>query len=57
MGAAVVPGRGHDADFHLVMLGALVCLLLGGPGAFSIDDRRSQNAEAQARNRARIRKV
>jgi hypothetical protein len=31
--------------------------MLGGPGAWSIDERRSQNAEAQARGRARIRKV
>ena len=48
---------GEQADLHLVLIGALVCLLLGGPGAWSLDDRRSQNLEAQARGRARIRKV
>jgi putative oxidoreductase len=53
----LTPGTGRDGEFHLVLIGALLCLMLGGPGAWSIDDRRSQNAEAQARGRARIRKV
>jgi putative oxidoreductase len=47
----------RDAEFHLVLIGALLCLLLGGAGAWSIDERRNQNAEAQARGRARMRKV
>jgi putative oxidoreductase len=53
---ALTPGQ-TQADLHLVLVGALFCLMLGGPGAWSIDERRSQNAEAQARGRARIRKV
>jgi putative oxidoreductase len=57
LGGALTPGHGHQGEFHVVLIGALLCLLLGGPGAWSIDDRRSQNAEAQARGRARIRKV
>jgi putative oxidoreductase len=51
------PGSGYSGELHLVMIGALLCLLLGGPGAWSIDERRMQNAEAQARGRARMRKV
>jgi putative oxidoreductase len=53
----LTPGVGQMGEFHLVMIGALLCLLIGGPGAWSLDERRSQNAEAQARGRARIRKV
>ena len=53
----LTPGAGHQGDLHVVLIGSLVCLLLGGPGAFSIDERRSANAEAQARGRARMRKV
>ena len=53
----LTPGSPHDAEFHLVLIGALLCLLLGGAGAWSIDERRNQNAEAQARGRARMRKV
>ena len=54
---SLLPGYGDVGELHLVLIGALVCLLLGGPGAFSFDDRRSQNLEAQARGRARMRKV
>ena len=53
----LTPGTGELGEFHLLMIGALLCLLLGGPGAWSLDERRSQNLEAQARGRARIRKV
>jgi len=53
----LLPGAGPSAELHLIVIGALVCLMLGGPGAWSIDERRSQNLEAQARGRARIRKV
>jgi len=50
-------GRGNGIEFVLVLIGALFCLALTGPGALSIDEGRSQKAEAQARGRARIRKV
>ena len=53
----LVPGYGDLGELHLLLIAALLCLLLGGPGAWSIDERRSQNLEAQARGRARIRKV
>jgi putative oxidoreductase len=50
-------GRGNGVEFALVLLGALVCLALSGPGGLSIDEWRSQHHEARARGRARIRKV
>jgi putative oxidoreductase len=49
--------NGHQGELHLVLIGALVALMLGGPGALSVDDRRTRNAEAQASGRARMRKV
>jgi putative oxidoreductase len=57
MSSGLLPGHGAPAELHLVLIGALLCLALAGPGAFSLDERRSQNAEAQARGRARMRKV
>jgi putative oxidoreductase len=53
----LTPGTGQLGELHLVLIGALLCLLIGGPGAWSLDERRSQHAEAQARGRARMRKV
>jgi len=57
LAGGLAPGHGREGEFHLVLIGALLCLLLGGPGAWSLDERRSQNREEQARGRARIRKV
>ena len=51
------PGRGDGVEFTLVLLGALVCLMLTGAGALSVDQWRSHSAEAAARGRARARKV
>jgi len=48
-------GRGHGVEFHLVVLGALVCLMLSGPGALSYDHARARSAEADAAGRARLR--
>jgi putative oxidoreductase len=53
----LTPGTGHLGELHLVLIGALLCLMLGGPGIASLDERRSQHAEARALGRARIRKV
>jgi putative oxidoreductase len=49
------PGIGHGYEFHLVVVAGLVCLMLTGPGAFSIDGRRARWAETEAAGRARLR--
>ncbi len=52
---ALTPGRGHGYEFNLVLMAALLCLALGGPGAFSVDGRRARDAESEAAGRARLR--
>lgn len=52
---ALVPGRGHGFEFDLTLIGALVALMLTGPGAFSVDGRRARSAEMEAYGRARLR--
>jgi putative oxidoreductase len=42
-------------EFHLTLIAALVCLMLTGPGALSIDARRESHAARAAAGRARIR--
>ena len=42
-------------EFNLTLIGALVCLMLTGAGAFSIDARRASHAAAAAAGRARLR--
>ena len=42
-------------EFNLALIGALVSLILTGPGAFSMDGRRARSAEAEAAGRARLR--
>ena len=42
-------------EFNFVLLGALVSLMLTGPGALSVDGQRARSAEARAYGRARIR--
>jgi putative oxidoreductase len=53
----LAPGKGHGIEYNLVLIGALLCLMLTGPGALSIEAHRSRSAEAQTRARARARKV
>ncbi len=49
--------RGQGVEFTLVLIGALLCLMLTGPGAFSWDEWRQSSAEAMRAGRARARKV
>jgi uncharacterized membrane protein YphA (DoxX/SURF4 family) len=44
-------------EYGIVLIGALVCLMLTGAGALSLDEWRDQSAEAASRARARARKV
>ena len=48
-------GAGHGYEFNLVLIGALVSLMLTGPGALSFDRQRARAAETQAYGRARMR--
>src|SRR5215217_101913 len=52
---AMTPGRGHGIEFNLVLIAALLCLALSGPGAFSIEHRRARSAASDAAGRARLR--
>ena len=49
--------RGQGVEYSLVLIGALLCLMLGGPGAFSVDEWRNSSAESMRAGRARARKV
>ena len=51
----IVAGQGHGYEFTLALIGALVSLMLTGPGALSVDGRRARSAEAEAYGRARLR--
>jgi putative oxidoreductase len=42
-------------ELNLALIGALVSLMLTGPGALSIDEQRARSAQAQAYGRARLR--
>ena len=48
---------GPGVEYRLVLIGALLCLMLTGPGAFSVDEWRNSSAEAMRAGRARARKV
>ena len=52
---ALVPGRGHGVEFHLLLIAVLLCLTLTGPGALSFDRRRARDAERYSAGRARLR--
>jgi len=47
--------RGHGTEFSIVLIGTLACLLLTGPGDFSMDGRRATTRAARAAGRARLR--
>ena len=48
---------GPGAEYRLILIGAMLCLALTGPGALSLDEWRNSSAEAKAAGRARARKV
>jgi putative oxidoreductase len=52
---AQTPGVAHGYEFNLTLIAALICLMLGGPGAWSLDARRASHAAAEAAGRARLR--
>ena len=47
------PGRGHGLEFAIVIAAALVCLILTGGGALSLDGCRASHAASRAAGRAR----
>ena len=49
------PGRGHGIEYSLVLIGALVCLILGGGGEWSVDGWRAHSRDRLAAGRARLR--
>jgi putative oxidoreductase len=49
------PAQGHGIEFSLLLLGVLVCLVVGGAGEWSFDGRRAHSAAARASARARLR--
>ena len=49
--------NGPGVEYRLVLIGALLCLALTGPGAISVDEWRNSSAEAMRAGRARARKV
>ena len=51
------PNQGHGFEYNLVLIGALIALMLGGPGPLSVDEWRHSIAEARARGRARSMKL
>ena len=46
--------RGHGMEFSIVIIGALACLFLTGPGEWSLDGRRQHSAARRAAGRARL---
>ena len=49
--------NGPGVEYRLILVGAMLCLAMTGPGAFSLDEWRNSSAEAEAAGRARARKV
>ncbi len=49
------PERGQGVEFHVVLIGALLCLTLAGAGEWSIDGTREKSAASRAAGRARLR--
>jgi putative oxidoreductase len=47
--------RGQGMEFSILVIGAVLCLVLGGAGKWSIDGYRAEGAAARAAGRARLR--
>ena len=47
------PGSGHGVEYAAVLIAALTCIVLAGPGDWSIDGRRTRYAASRALGRAR----
>jgi len=56
-GLFLTSSGGPGVEYRLVLIGALLCLTLTGPGAVSVDEWRDSSAEAMRAGRARARKV
>jgi len=56
-GFFLTSANGVGVEYRLLLIGALLCLSLTGPGALSIDEWRNSSAEAMRAGRARARKV
>jgi uncharacterized membrane protein YphA (DoxX/SURF4 family) len=53
----MTPSRGHGIEISFLLAGALVCLVLAGPGEWSIEGRRARVAASRALGRARARRT
>ncbi len=49
------PGVGHGYEFVLVLVAAIVCVMLAGPGAFAVDRHRARVAATLKLSNARLR--
>jgi putative oxidoreductase len=56
MNWAMTPGKGHGIEYNLVLIAALVCLIITGPGGLSFAHRRSRGEEADRAGRERLRR-
>ena len=54
-GSIAVLTTGPGVDLYGILIAALVCLMLTGAGALSLDERRARSEEAAALGRARLR--
>ena len=55
-GLYISSAAGLGVEYRLVLIGALLCLMLTGPGALSVDEWRNSSAEAMRAGRARAEK-
>jgi putative oxidoreductase len=49
------PARSNGIEYSVLMVAALVCLVLAGPGDWSFDGMRTRSAASRAAGRARLR--